>query len=56
MTCRHFGISRQLYYTWLRPYRAEGLQQACGIDRSALDAVACLVPPCLVRGRLTCTS
>lgn len=25
MTCRYFGISRQLYYTWLRRYRAEGL-------------------------------
>jgi transposase len=26
MTCRYFGISRQLYYTWLRRYRAEGLE------------------------------
>ena len=26
MTCRYFGISRQLYYTWLRCYRAEGLE------------------------------
>lgn len=24
MTCRYFGISRQLYYTWLRRYRADG--------------------------------
>jgi hypothetical protein len=24
MTCRYFGISRQLYYTWLRRYRDEG--------------------------------
>ena len=26
MTCRYFGISRQLYYTWLRRYQAEGLE------------------------------
>jgi transposase len=26
MSCRYFGISRQLYYTWLRRYRAEGLE------------------------------
>ena len=26
MTCRYFGISRQLYYTWLRRYRADGLE------------------------------
>jgi len=25
MTCRYFGISRQLYYTWLRRYQDEGL-------------------------------
>jgi transposase InsO family protein len=25
MTCRYFGISRQLYYRWLRRYEAEGL-------------------------------
>jgi transposase len=25
MTCRYFGISRQLYDTWLRRYQAEGL-------------------------------
>jgi transposase-like protein len=24
MTCRYFGISRQLYYTWLRRYQSEG--------------------------------
>ena len=24
MTARYFGISRQVYYTWLRRYRAEG--------------------------------
>ena len=26
MTCRYFGISRQLYYTWLRRYRAHGAE------------------------------
>jgi transposase len=26
MTARYFGISRQVYYTWLRRYRAEGLE------------------------------
>ena len=26
LTCRYFGISRQLYYIWLRRYRAEGLE------------------------------
>jgi transposase-like protein len=25
MTCRYFGISRQLYYVWLRRYRDEGV-------------------------------
>lgn len=25
MTCRYFGISRQLYYTWLRRYETEGV-------------------------------
>ncbi|MFE6755677.1 helix-turn-helix domain-containing protein [Streptomyces sp. NPDC057684] len=24
-TCRHYGISRPCYYTWLRRYEAEGL-------------------------------
>jgi transposase InsO family protein len=24
LTCRYFGISRQLYYTWLRRYQADG--------------------------------
>jgi transposase InsO family protein len=24
MTCRHYGISRQVFYTWLRRYDAEG--------------------------------
>jgi transposase InsO family protein len=24
MTCRYFGISRQLYYTWLRRYQSDG--------------------------------
>ncbi len=26
MTAGYFGISRQVYYTWLRRYRAEGLE------------------------------
>jgi transposase InsO family protein len=26
MTCRYFGISRQLYYVWLRRYRDEGVE------------------------------
>ena len=26
MTARYFGISRQVYYLWLRRYRAEGLE------------------------------
>ena len=26
MSCRYFGISRQLYYVWLRRYRADGLE------------------------------
>jgi transposase InsO family protein len=26
LTCRYFGISRQLYYVWLRRYRADGLE------------------------------
>jgi transposase len=26
MTCRYFGISRQLYYVWLRRYREEGVE------------------------------
>jgi hypothetical protein len=26
MTARYFGISRQVYYTWLRRYRTEGLE------------------------------
>jgi transposase-like protein len=26
MSCRYFGISRQLYYTWLRRYQADGLE------------------------------
>ena len=26
MTCRYFGISRQLYYRWLRRYEVEGLE------------------------------
>jgi transposase InsO family protein len=26
MSCRYFGISRQLYYTWLRRYRTDGLE------------------------------
>jgi hypothetical protein len=25
MTCRHYGISRQVFYTWLRRYEADGL-------------------------------
>ncbi|MEV6340546.1 helix-turn-helix domain-containing protein [Nocardia vinacea] len=25
MTCRYFGISRQIYYTWLRRYETEGV-------------------------------
>jgi transposase-like protein len=25
LTCRYFGISRQLYYVWLRRYRDEGV-------------------------------
>ena len=25
MTCRYYGISRQVFYTWLRRYEAEGL-------------------------------
>jgi transposase-like protein len=25
MTCRYYGISRQVYYTWLRRYREEGV-------------------------------
>jgi transposase-like protein len=29
MSCRYFGISRQLYYTWLRRYRAEDWR-GCG--------------------------
>jgi transposase-like protein len=24
MTCRYYGISRQVFYTWLRRYEAEG--------------------------------
>jgi hypothetical protein len=31
MTCHYFGTSRQLYFTWLRRYRAEGLE-GCGIS------------------------
>ena len=26
LSCRYFGISRQLYYTWLRRYQAEGVE------------------------------
>jgi transposase-like protein len=26
LTCRYFGISRQLYDTWLRRYEADGLE------------------------------
>ncbi|MFD6326511.1 IS481 family transposase [Streptomyces sp. NPDC058442] len=26
MSCRYFGISRQAYYTWYRPYQAEGVE------------------------------
>jgi transposase len=25
LTCRYFGISRQVYYTWLRRYEADGV-------------------------------
>jgi transposase len=25
MTCRYYGISRQVYYTWLRRYQDEGV-------------------------------
>lgn len=25
MTCRYYGISRQVYYTWLRRYREHGV-------------------------------
>jgi transposase len=25
MTCRYFGISRQVYYIWLRRYREQGV-------------------------------
>jgi hypothetical protein len=26
MTCRYYGISRQVYYTWLRRYRDGGVE------------------------------
>jgi transposase InsO family protein len=33
MTTRYFGISRRLYYTWLRRYQAEGLEGLRGRSR-----------------------
>jgi transposase-like protein len=33
LTCRYYGISRQVFYSWLRRYQAEGLARACGIGR-----------------------
>jgi transposase len=26
MTCRHYGISRKVYYRWLRPYQEQGVE------------------------------
>ena len=49
MTCRYFGISRQLYYTWLRRYRAEGLvRQPQLVIFEALSLVVALFRSCLV--------
>jgi transposase InsO family protein len=50
MTCRYFGISRQLYYVWLRRYRADGLE---GLrDRSCRPKVSPRATPADVVGKI----
>jgi transposase-like protein len=38
MVCLHFGISSQLYYTWLRRYRADGPEGLRDLPRRPNDA------------------
>jgi transposase InsO family protein len=46
LTCRYFGISRQLYYVWLRRYRDEGVD---GLrDRSRRPKVSPRATPVVV--------
>ena len=35
-TCRHYGISRQCYYRWLRRYEAAGLE---GLRTARIDRI-----------------
>jgi transposase len=50
MTCRYFGISRQLYYVWLRRYRDEGVD---GLrDRSRRPKVSPRATPADVVGKI----
>jgi len=50
LTCRYYGISRQVFYTWLRRYQADGCRGPA--DRSRRPLICPHETPAEVVGKI----